>query len=399
VGIPNDVRDEMAGPGIVYLPLDLLDDSPLSDVEVARRLGLQWWGLGVIPESPQDMMLADGFAYYQAAQYLASRSQQAYKDEILKLAVLALKYENRASISGAWRLGFRSDEYRSVVGGKGAWVLHMLEDIMGRDKILTLLKEFASANLGKQASLAQFKSKASAAAGQDLHWFFGQWVDATGVPELEVDYTVYKLAEGGFRVDGTIKQNLESFRMPLRVALEAQGKVETETVQVAGKATKFELRSAERPVRILLDPEQRVLRNSAEMELAVHIALGYELFQKNQFLEAVREYERATRLNPRSSLAHYRLGEVFFEQANTQSASNAFRDALNGDLQPQWVEPMSRLHLGKIFDILGERQRALAEYQKVINAKDNTFSAVEEAEKYSREPFTKKSTVMDGPER
>ncbi|MBI2821990.1 MAG: hypothetical protein HYX74_07175, partial [Acidobacteria bacterium] len=99
VGIPNDVRDEMAGPGVVYLPLNLLNDSLPSDVELARRLALQWWGLGIIPATAQDMMLADGFAYYQAARYLESRNQQAYKDEILRLAVLALKYESRASIS------------------------------------------------------------------------------------------------------------------------------------------------------------------------------------------------------------------------------------------------------------------------------------------------------------
>jgi tetratricopeptide (TPR) repeat protein len=135
------------------------------------------------------------------------------------------------------------------------------------------------------------------------------------------------------------------------------------------------------------------------MEVSVHIALGYELFGKNQFLEAIREFERAIKLNPRNSLAHYRLGEVFFEQANTQSAGNAFRDALNGELQPKWIEPMSHLHLGKIYDMLGERQRALAEYQRVINAKDNTFGAVDDADKYSKEPFAKKSTVMDKPER
>ncbi len=398
VEIAEGVRDEMAGPGIIYLPSDLLKGPKVSDTELARRVALQWWGLGVMPRSPHDMILADGFAFYQAAQYLESIDKSAFKDEILKLAVLALKYENRAPISNAFSLGFRGEEYESVVGGKGAWVVYMLEDILGRDKVVALLHEFAGNNIGKQASLSQFASQASAAAGKDLQWFFAQWIETTGVPEMEVDYTVYKLADGSFRVEGSVKQNLELFRTPLRVAVETKEKSEVQTVQLSGKVTKFSIKSATRPVRVVLDPEQKLLRNSTEMEVAVHIAIGYELFQKNQFLEAIREYERAVKLNPRGSLAHFRLGEVYFEQANTQSAGNSFRDALNGDLQPKWVESMSRLYLGKIFDMLGERQRALAEYQKVLNAKDNTFGAVDEADKYSKEPFTKKTTIMDKPD-
>ncbi|MBI3939471.1 MAG: tetratricopeptide repeat protein [Acidobacteria bacterium] len=399
VEIPGDVRDEMAGPGVIYLPAEMLQGPQVSDVELARRMALQWWGLGVLPQNPQDVMLSDGAAFYLAAKYLESRNKEEYQDEILKLAVLALKYENRSSISNAFSLGFRSEEYQSIVGGKGAWVLYMLEDIMGRDQVLSLLKEFAAASLGRQALLSDLKAKASSSSGQDLQWFFAQWIETTGVPDMEVDYTVYKLADGGFRIAGTVKQNLDLFRMPLRVAVETEQKREMQTVQVEGKTTHFDIKSATRPVRVVLDPEQKLLRNSTDMEVAVHIALGYELFHKNQFLEAIREYERAIKLNPRSSLAHYRLGEVFFEQANTQSGGNAFRDALNGDLQPKWVESMSHLHLGKIYDMLGERQRALAEYQRVINAKDNTFGAVDDADKYSKGPFTKKSTVMDRPER
>lgn len=399
VEIPNDVRDEMAGPGVVYLPSDLLKGGQPLDSELARRLALQWWGLGVMPQAPQDLLLGDGLAFYHAALFVESKNKDAYKDEILKLAVLALKYENRSSISNAFSLGFRSEEFESIVGGKGAWVLYMLEDLVGREKLQSLLAEFTAANLGKQAHFADLKSKIASAAGQDLQWFFAQWVEATGVPDMEVDYTVFKLADGSFRIAGTVKQNLEMFKMPLRVAVETKEKQETQTIQVAGKTSKFDIKAATRPVRVVLDPDQKLLRNSTEMEVSVHIALGYELFGKNQFLEAIREYERAIKLNPRNSLAHYRMGEVFFEQANTQSAGNAFRDALNGDLQPKWVESMSHLHLGKIYDMLGERQRALAEYQRVINAKDNTLGAVDEADRYSKDAFAKKSTVMDKPDR
>ena len=56
---------------------------------------------------------------------------------------------------------------------------------------------------------------------------------------------------------------------------------------------------------------------------------------KGQFVEAIRAYENALKLNPRRSLRHFRLAEVFFEQFNLQAAANSFRDALNGDKDPE----------------------------------------------------------------
>jgi TonB family protein len=67
--------------------------------------------------------------------------------------------------------------------------------------------------------------------------------------------------------------------------------------------------------------------------------------------------------NPRSSLAHYRLGEAYLQQKNYQSAANEFREALNGDLDPAWIEASSHLQLGKIFDASGQHDRALNEFR------------------------------------
>jgi len=106
---------------------------------------------------------------------------------------------------------------------------------------------------------------------------------------------------------------------------------------------------------------------------------------------AVRAYENALKRNPRSSLAHFRLAEVFFEQSNLNSAADSFRNALNGDKNPPWTEVWSYIYLGKIFDILGQRQRALAEYNKALNTKDDTFGAQAEAKKWLATPYTKEA--------
>jgi tetratricopeptide (TPR) repeat protein len=103
--------------------------------------------------------------------------------------------------------------------------------------------------------------------------------------------------------------------------------------------------------------------------------------------EALKEYQRALEVTRISSLAHYRVAEVFFLQGNYQSAANEFREALSGDLEPKWTEVWSHINLGKIFDITGQRERAINEYTLAIRTKDNTQGAQEEAAKYRQAPY------------
>ena len=48
---------------------------------------------------------------------------------------------------------------------------------------------------------------------------------------------------------------------------------------------------------------------------------------------------------------------------------------------------MTHINLGKIFDVSGQRERAVSEYNQAIRTKDNTQGALEEAAKYVKEPF------------
>ena len=90
-------------------------------------------------------------------------------------------------------------------------------------------------------------------------------------------------------------------------------------------------------------------------------------------------------------MAHYRVAEIFFLQHNYQSAANEFREALNGDLEPKWVEVWSHIYLGKIFDITGQRERAVNEYTQAQRTRDNTQGAQDEVAKYLRTPYQPKS--------
>ena len=56
-------------------------------------------------------------------------------------------------------------------------------------------------------------------------------------------------------------------------------------------------------------------------------------------------------------------------------------------MQPKWVEVWAHIYLGKIFDISGQRERAVNEYTQAQRTRDNTQGAQDEVAKYLRTPY------------
>ncbi len=362
--------------------------------QLARRAAYQWWMDTVGTRSTNDLWLVDGMSYMSAALYVgSSQGAAAFKEELNSLAVLGLKFESKSAVRVGLGLGYRTEPYESVVAGKGAWVLLMLRGLMGEAKFGRLLQQYVQQYGGKAGSTADFQKLAEQIYGKELGWFFAEWIDTIGIPNFQTDYVTYKTKDG-FRVSGTVKQDRDLFRMPLEVEVVTKTKTERTTVELSGKSTPFDISTYTLPKGVVLDPDNRILRDSKELQMDVQLTMGDDLRQKGDYVEAIRAYEAALKLNPHKSIAHYRLAEVFFEQFNLQSAANSFRDALNGDRDPKWIEVWSYIYIGKIYDVLGQRQRAMAEYNKAVNTKDDTNGAQAEAKKWLSTPFTRERTTM-----
>src|SRR5205814_9439038 len=147
---------------------------------------------------------------------------------------------------------------------------------------------------------------------------------------------------------------------------------------------------------IVVDPDVRVLKNSRDVKLRSSILRGQSMVQQGDFAGALAEYKKALDVNANSSLAHYRIAEVFFQQRNYQSAANAYRESLNGDGDPRWTEVWSHIQLGKIFDITGQRERATNEYRQAIQTNDNTQGPMDEARRYLQKAYEQQKLEKNG---
>jgi tetratricopeptide (TPR) repeat protein len=358
---------------------------------LANAIAHQWWGASVSPASKSDWWLSDGFARYSEARYVESvAGQTAFSETMKDVAVGALAYDT-VPLSSVGRLDPFAPEFQALVTDKGAVILNMLRWVIGDAAFDKSVRAFVQQFAGKPASVEDFRKLAEQNYGDNLTWFFSQWIDSTGAPEFKTKYTVYRVAKG-FRVVGEIAQDLDLFRMPVELKIDTDGQSETKRVEVVGTNSAFQVETFGKPRRITIDPENRVLKNSRELKVRASIMRGQGLIEQGDLAASLQEFQKALDVNKNSSLAHYRVAEVFFLQKNYQASANAYREALNGDGEPRWVEVWSHVRLGNIFDITGQRERATNEYRQALQTNDNTQGAMEEARKYLSTPYQRKES-------
>ncbi|MBI3404601.1 MAG: hypothetical protein HY046_04010 [Acidobacteria bacterium] len=416
VQMPDGGVAAYAAPGLLLINQRNWTARP-NDRMLARLAASQWWEFGVSPATANDVWLSDGLARFSEALYLESSGENASQRALDDFAVGTLMYESVAPIAQAGRLEPFSSEYRSIVVNKGAMIFHMLRGQIGENAFHSTLRSYYSQFKGKTARLEDFQKiaqneaqRAAAAvpppppggAGNgvneraqfvintNLMPFFTQWLRSTGIPEFKLEYVVYRTSKG-FRTIGKIKQNMDTFVMPVDVRIDTLGNPEFNTIQVVGTESDFSIETFGRPKPggITIDPRNKLLKSSPSLRVRTLIARGEELAEVGKYYEATSQYQAALEVQKNNSLASFRMGEAAFYMKNYQSAANAFRDSLVGDLDLsyKWVEVWGHIYLGKIFDIGGQRERALNEYRRAKDLNDDTGGAQAEADKYIAKPF------------
>ncbi len=379
-----------SAPGIIFLSPGSISGQVNTRV-LTNQLSRQWWGVLVSPASRNYLWLENGPARYSELFYLEhSGGSGAAEAEIKSTYVEALTVKDPPVLQ-AGRLEDYSPEYWALTAAKGAAVLNMLRSVVGDANFKKGLHAFIDKYSWQSATSEDFRKVMEQVSGQDLRYFFIQWLESSGSPEFKLEYTVFRTQQG-FRVVGKINQDLDTFRMPVDLRIETEGNPEDKVVEVTGTSSEFSVDTFGKPRKLTLDPKHVLLRLDSTMQIAVAIRRGEQFVEINDYANALREYQRALEVNRNSSLAHYRIGEVFFKQNNFQSAANEFRAAINGDLDPRWTEVWAHINLGKIFDVTGQRDRAVNEYKLAMRTHDNTGGAQEEAAKYSAHPYEQKNS-------
>lgn len=272
-----------AFPGMVNLSTNTFQNTSnqgYDEILRAHEVAHQWWGHGLDFESYHDQWLSEGLAEFSGLWYMQTvlKNNKLYFTSLEKRrdAIMdARKYLLSSGLKpGAIWLGYRSstsdteDDFGLLVYYKGAWVIQMLRNMMldlntmSEDKFVGAMNEFYSGYCGKTASTEDFKKVMEKHCGQNLDWFFNQWVYGDNIPEYKFSYTAVQTPEGKFKLTYRIDQSgvPDNFQMIVPLQFDfGNGQMARTRVVAKGARTQNTLLLPMKPKEVAFNPFASVL--------------------------------------------------------------------------------------------------------------------------------------------
>ncbi len=233
----------LAFPGLIHLAwstFQVSNQEGHDQIFRAHEVAHQWWGIGVDFETYHDQWLSEGLSSFAGLWYMqiALRDNKKYFDRLKDWREEILG--NRKFLFGSGQqagpiwLGYRTStsttagDYGLIIYNKGAWVLHMLRNMlldyvtMKEDVFTNILQEFYQTYRGRKASTLDFQKTVEKHTGKDMSWFFQQWVYGTEIPEYRFSHKLEQTPQGKWVAHCKIAQRNvpEDFQMPVLVLID-----------------------------------------------------------------------------------------------------------------------------------------------------------------------------------
>ncbi|SHO60016.1 M1 family metallopeptidase [Algoriphagus zhangzhouensis] len=229
---------------------------------IIHEIAHQWFGNSVTEYDWDDVWLSEGFATYFT---LLFREHAYGRDDFLeglansKRTVDSFHEKNPEYRIVHDNLSDMSKVVSSHTYQKGSWILHMLRGVVGTENFWKGIRAYYAKYQNKNATTDDFRFEMEKASGQDLKWFFEQWLYKPGTLKLEGIWT-YDPALKLVKIDLDQVQNDGSqFRMPIQVAIKTKDKIEEKLILIDSKENQFGIQVDEEPEEIILDPKTWVL--------------------------------------------------------------------------------------------------------------------------------------------
>jgi len=290
-------------PGLLYLStfsflpaeaqervgLDAASQEAFTDIIPVHEVAHQWWGNVVGWSDYRDQWIDEGLAVYLSllftdSQKIPDHTLQQWLSRYRKRLVTKSSDTDEAPADiGPVTMGTRlsssksPDAYDVVVYSKGAWIFHMLREMLrdsnARDSdtrftalLHTLISKYAQKALTTEELQKEIESvmtpKMDLEGGRSMEWFFEEYVRGTGIPRYRVEFTTHR-TEKGLQVRGKLYQSgvPRSFiaPVPLYAGSSAGRSTYLGTVLAAGDETSFSFHTQTEPHKLLIDPHMTLL--------------------------------------------------------------------------------------------------------------------------------------------
>ena len=233
---------------------------------VAHELAHQWWGNTITERTWSNVWLSESFATY--SEYLFARFDQGEEEGAVNLLKKKQRYLEEAKAEYIRPLVFnRYNDPWDIMDAhaypKGAVILHMLRFVMGDKPFFRALKHFLNKHAFQAVDTHDLMTAIKEATGQNLDWFFEQWVFKPGHPVFEVSYdwteTTGKLV---LKVNQTQdrSKNIPIYRTPVVIGIVTPGEKITKKIRLSKINDEFEFEIKQRPLMVRFDEGNYLLK-------------------------------------------------------------------------------------------------------------------------------------------
>jgi aminopeptidase N len=265
-GMENITATTMSDMEIFFADVDFLRESFVIDL-VSHELAHSWFGDLVTCRNWAELWLNEGFATYMEAAY---REKAFGRDDYMrKVRTDAANFLTDEAINKKRHAlyNLRAGDVSSLFDNsattyhKGGAVLHTLREQVGTDAFWKALNNYLNRHRFGNVGSTDLKAVMEEASGQDLDWFFDQWVYGGGAPKLDVRQT-YRARTRTLTV--TISQTQGDaitpsvFRLPMDVVIKSGAGEQSQKIEMTKRIQSFTFKTDRRPVELVLDPSDKI---------------------------------------------------------------------------------------------------------------------------------------------
>jgi aminopeptidase N len=235
---------------------------PGSGGTIAHEIAHQWFGNAVTESDWDDAWLSEGFATYFTLLY---DEHYVGRDAFIR-GVQGMFARARAAqeATGKPLVHENISDLRGVIPQlvyqKGGSVLHVLRGQVGTEAFWKAIREYYRLHRDGNASSEDLQRAFEETSGQDLDWFFSQWLHGTAIPALEGSW---RWDAAGRKVVIQLRQTQKGkpYRLPLEVGLVTDsGPVpRIEKIDLTQVNQRFEFAADSAPSDVVLDPNTWML--------------------------------------------------------------------------------------------------------------------------------------------
>ncbi|MBN2565857.1 MAG: hypothetical protein JXB46_09105 [Candidatus Eisenbacteria bacterium] len=315
VSVPSASRVRVpviSGPGLVVIPVtgrDAADEMAVPAHRLAGPLADSWWRFWIDPSR----LVSESLSAQAEIDWLDATGYEDAADQLRAFhrtqCMRAMHSSGgRASLSDC--VGPEASGDDRICEGKGAAVLGILKEFIGEQAYCAALRATAEEHGGESTGIGTLIDAFERESGQDLDWFFYEWITRDDLPSYALDYVATRAGRGTYIVHGTILQQGEFYHTPVPLTIDLGGWAYEETVPIESSRQQFTLRTEAEPMQIVVDGRELIPKIDASEQALIHYERGSLAASSGRWKVAADELGAAALLDGTNAAYVHGYGEA-----------------------------------------------------------------------------------------